>query len=295
MARLRARAACADAGGLSVPAARDGHGTAIPSIRGKHLDPTSVMNESVLLVNIAKSLVLPPGGPLLAALLGLALQARCPKSGRTLVLVGLCTLLALSTPVTAGWLSRTYSAPARFEPAMAASAGAVVVLGGGKRNAPEFGGEAPNSLTLERLRYAARIARQTGLPILVSGGRVRGAQAEATLMRDVLVNDFGVEPRWVEAGSLNTHENALNASKMLAAAGIRTVVLVGHAFDVPRASAEFRAAGIEPIPAPIGLPRPSGALEPNDLLPSISALNESYFTIYEALGYLVLRLSRGGG
>ena len=48
---------------------------------------------------------------------------------------------------------------------------AIVILSAGRRTyAPEFGGETVDALALERLRYGADVARQTQLPVLVSGG-----------------------------------------------------------------------------------------------------------------------------
>ena len=52
---------------------------------------------------------------------------------------------------------------------------AIVILGGGvRRHAAEYGGDTLGQLTLERVRYGARVARLTGLPVLVSGGSVFG-------------------------------------------------------------------------------------------------------------------------
>ena len=46
-----------------------------------------------------------------------------------------------------------------------------MILGGGlRRSAPEYGGDTLGRLTLERLRYGAMLAKRTGLPVMVSGG-----------------------------------------------------------------------------------------------------------------------------
>ena len=53
----------------------------------------------------------------------------------------------------------------------AADAEAIVILGGGtRRNAPEYGGDTLGRLTLERVRYGAQVAKLTALPVLVTGG-----------------------------------------------------------------------------------------------------------------------------
>ncbi len=241
----------------------------------------------------AKALLLPPGSLLGLAFVGMMLGRRHYRAGRTLTLLALVTLTALSIPVVSHLLLLTLRPPAPFTANSASGAGAIIVLGGGVRlNAPEYGGDTVTALTLERVRYAALIARQTKLPVLVSGGSPQGGDAEATIMARILRDEFSVPVRWVESRSANTHENALFSAPLLRAAGIRKVVLVMHAFDMRRATAEFAAEGIEVIPAATGLPgnRP---LEVLDWLPSIHALRTSYFATYELLANFVrwLRMS----
>jgi uncharacterized SAM-binding protein YcdF (DUF218 family) len=85
--------------------------------------------------------------------------------------------------------------------AAAPGAQAIVILGGGVRHeALEYGGHTLGRLTLERTRYGARVAKQTGLPVLVSGGAPSGGIAEAEVMRAALAEEFGVPVRWVETG-----------------------------------------------------------------------------------------------
>ncbi len=141
-------------------------------------------------------------------------------------------------------------------------------------------------LTLERVRYGARVARLTNLPVLVTGGSVLGGEAEATLMRQSLEREFGVRVRWAEDRSRNTHENAVRSAAILRAEGIGRVVLVAHDFDMRRAIAEFAAAGIESIPAPTGTPahEAGGWL---DYVPSIAGLLGSYYAVYEILANAV--------
>ncbi|MEO8347252.1 MAG: YdcF family protein, partial [Betaproteobacteria bacterium] len=190
---------------------------------------------------LLKALVLPPTGPLLLSLLGLAWHRRFPRGGRAMVVGGLLILLVLSMPVVATFLLRSvYSAPP-LDLERAKTAQAIVILGGGTRhNAAEYGGDTLGRLTLERVRYGARVARLTGLPVLVSGGAPSGGETEAKLMRTALEGEFGIPVRWAEDRSRNTHENAVRSAEILSAAGIQRVVLVGHGFDMPRAAAEFK-------------------------------------------------------
>jgi uncharacterized SAM-binding protein YcdF (DUF218 family) len=241
---------------------------------------------------LIKALVLPPCGPLLVALAGLAMLGRRPRTGRLLAMLGVSTLLALSLPAVAWVLVRAlYDGPA-FDAADARTSQAVVILGGGIRRAPEWGGATMNRLTLERVRYGARVARLTGLPVLVSGGATYGLTREAWLMRDGLRDEFGIEARWVEDASRTTAANAERTASILRVNGISRVVLVSHSFDVPRARAEFAKHGIETVPAATNIPA-QRADSFSDFLPSMGALQESYYALYEILANAAARLSGG--
>jgi uncharacterized SAM-binding protein YcdF (DUF218 family) len=174
----------------------------------------------------------------------------------------------------------------------AGGAQAIVILGGGvRRNASEFGGDTLGRLTLERVRYGALVARKTRLPVLVSGGSVFGGPAEATLMKRVLQDEFNLEVRWTEARSRDTRSNAVESAAILLPAGIKRVILVTHGAHMPRASGEFASAGFEVTPAPTVIPGARLTFEhPVELLPSMSALQGSYYALHELLGEVVRRL-----
>lgn len=241
---------------------------------------------------VAKALVLPPTGLLLAALAGLAARRRFPRAGFALAAASMAVLLAISMPIVADWMVDLVDTSRRFELADARDAQAVVILGGGiRRAAPEYGGDTLGILTLERVRYGARMARLTGLPVLVSGGSVLDGEPEASLMRRSLKDEFGVEVRWMEAASRTTHENAVQSAEVLRREGIRRVVLIAHAFDMRRATAEFAGQGIETIPAPTGA-RSDASYTVLDFLPSMAGLQRSYWASYEILANLV-RIASG--
>ena len=250
------------------------------------------MIDTIWVKSVLKSLVLPPTGPLLLALFGLAVSRRRLRLGLGLAWAGVLTLLALSMPAVAALLMQCLGLPAPFDRARAADAQAVVILGGGtRRDAPEYGGDTLATLTLERVRYGARVAKETGLPVLVTGGSVQGGQPEADLMREALQREFGVAVRWAENRSRTTHENAQYSAALLRKAGIGRVVLVAHGFDMRRATAEFAAEGIATVPAATGLParEPSSAI---DYLPGIGGLQGSYYALYEILANLVRVVTR---
>jgi uncharacterized SAM-binding protein YcdF (DUF218 family) len=185
-------------------------------------------------------------------------------------------------PAVVVWLLHPFDMRA-FTPAEARDAQAIVILGGGLRRAPEYGGDTLGRLTLERVRYGAKVARETGLPVLVTGGRPPwSGRSEADVMRESLVEEFNVPVRWVEEAARNTHENAVLAAALLKASEVHTVVLVAHAFDMPRAQDEFADAGLATIPAATGLPFPPD-LDLRYFVPSLGALQVSYYALYEML------------
>ena len=133
-------------------------------------------------------------------------------------------------------------------------AGAVVVLGGGTFfKAPEYAHDTVSAMTLERLRYAAHLHRQTGILVLVSGGAPQGnAVSEARQMQTALSEDFRVPVQWLEEGSGNTVENARYSREMLRRAGVDTIYLVTHAWHMKRAQMAFERSGFKVIAAPTG-------------------------------------------
>ena len=233
---------------------------------------------------VLRSLVLPPNGPLIVAFAGLLLLGRRPRLGRALTWLGLISLLALSMPAVSDALYRTLDRYPHLDLAKASNAQALIILGGGIRwKAPEYGGPTVGRLTLERVRYGAWLERKTGLSVLVSGGPVNDDTTEAQIMQQVLLDEFGVAVAWAEARSRNTHENAQRSSEILLPQGIRSVVLVAHELDMQRAKAEFEAAGFEVMPAPTMILE-DASVGLGDLIPDMRSLEHSYYALYELLG-----------
>jgi uncharacterized SAM-binding protein YcdF (DUF218 family) len=229
---------------------------------------------------LLKSVILPPNGLLLLAILGLFLLKRRPRLGRACLIFAIGSLWLLSTP----WVSDALSGLAEHYPALdlrsAAGAQAIVILGGGGQRAlaPEYGGPAADSVLLERLSYGAYIAHKTGLPILVTGFRI-----EATAMQATLQRNFGIDPRWIDGAAFDTFSNAGNSARLLRADGIRRIILVTHATHMWRSVHEFTAAGLEVIPAPMGM---LARRDPGMFLyvPEVEALRRSDTAINELLG-----------
>lgn len=250
----------------------------------------------LILTKVAGVLLTPPAIVLLLTLLGLLLQLRWRLLGATLVWVGLGTLIMLSSSAVGSALLGTLEdglEPLPHDAAtLTARADAIVILGGGRHeSAPEYGGDTVNEFTLERLRYGARLHRLTGLPLLVSGGAIFNEPVtEADLMQRALVEDMQVKARWVEGRSRSTYENALYSRAMLEAEGVRKVLLVTHAWHMQRALWAFRAAGLDPIAAPLGFVGHSGARPLLAYLPSANGLSRSSRATHEYVGLWWYRL-----
>lgn len=243
-----------------------------------------------LLKKIVSALILPPLGPLLWIFAGLVLRSRARRLAAALAWTGTVSLLALSTPLAADALHALLGYRQPVDLAAARSAQAIVVLAGGKREAAEAAGEALGAFSLERVQYAAQLARSLPLPLLASGGAVFGGTPEAQLMREALERDFRVRVRWTESASRDTQENALYAAQILRREGIGRVVLVTNAFHMARARREFAYAGIETVPAPVGVPTGRGAFSLVEQLPDMDALRSSGVALHELLGNLAARL-----
>src|ERR1700683_5368340 len=144
---------------------------------------------------LLKNLVLPPTGPLLLAILGLVLLGlRRVRLAVLLCTLGLAALWVLATPIAADSLVRLAERYPALDPAQVGDAQAIVILAGGVRvDAPEYGTSAPGATSLERLVYGARLARRTHLPVLISGSRF-----ETASMSDFMHQDLGVTPQWLE-------------------------------------------------------------------------------------------------
>ena len=239
---------------------------------------------------LVKALILPPTGPLLVAAFGLWLRRYRPRTGSALAVLGVATLLALSVPVVASLLMRPLDVAGVIDLQRARSAQAIVILGGGTRpDAVEYGGDTVGRFTLERVRYGAWLARKLDKPVLVTGGNPDGGRPEGQLMRETLEREFGVKVRWVEDRSETTRENARYSAALLKEAGIGRIYLVSHAWHLPRALPEFEREGLRVVPAGTGYSRTRGP-RPLDFVPNAKGLYDSYLAMHEGIGLVWYRI-----
>ena len=248
---------------------------------------------------IFKQLLMPPGVLLLLLLLGWGLRKRFPRLALVCLLAGFSGLWLSSLPVVvqqgARWLESEPALAQEQWPNLAERAEVIVVLGGGReQNDPGWGGDQPSLLALERIRYAARLARASGLPLLTSGGLHYGQPpSEAALMASVLAEDYGLQVRWQEGASRTTWENALYSAAMLQQAGIKRVLLVTQAWHMPRARWCFEQMGLEVVVAPVGFLGVAHGRPAGGWLPESKALWQSGLLLNEALGLMLYPLAYG--
>lgn len=244
-----------------------------------------------LLTDILASALLPPFSLVLLLLLALVLQRKRPRMAFLIISLATFALFALSTPWVGGLLRKSLEVSTPLNLQALPSADAIVVLGGGRRTgAREYGGDTLNSYSLERLRYAARLHRATRLPILATGGMPGGGtMSEGELMREVASGELHTPIRWVEAASLTTWDNARLSAPILKKAGVKRIFLVTDAAHQRRAVPLFKQQGLDVIPAGIHFAS-TRINSPLTLLPSASGLRDSYYALHEWLGIVWYRL-----
>ncbi|MBI3775744.1 MAG: YdcF family protein [Gammaproteobacteria bacterium] len=243
-----------------------------------------------------ESLLLPPGGLLLLLITGLLLLKFNRRSGYTVLVAGVVMFYLFSAPFVSSALMGQLETSAALPPSGDLHPdphAAIVILAGGRhKNAPEYGGDTMSAITLERVRYGARLAHRIHLPVLVTGGTVWTQRiSEGALMKISLEEDLNTPVRWVEGQSRTTWENARYTKDILAKEGITRIYLVTHAWHMPRSEFAFRHFGFEIIPAPTSFSNTS-ELDPDTFtwFPEARALRDSYFALHERLGLLWYRV-----
>lgn len=245
------------------------------------------MDTAWLITNLIAALLLPPLNLLLLATLGFWLARRRPRLGRGLMLAAFAGLWLLATPWVGDRLLAAIAAP--YRPIVGDEADAIVILGSGTRQAPEYGGDTVSGGALARLRYGAWLHKRTGKPILVTGGAPKGGEPEGAAMTKVLEAEFKTPVTWVEKRSRNTRENAAFSSALLKQAGIQRIYLVSHAWHLTRAVPAFERTGLEVVPAGTQF-FDTERLTPLDFIPSAKGLANSAFAIHEGIGLIWHRI-----
>jgi uncharacterized SAM-binding protein YcdF (DUF218 family) len=247
---------------------------------------------SWFVTNFIAALLLPPLSLLLLLALGIFLLYRRPKLAKLLILGAFALFWIASTPYITEESMHLLEAQTTPLDNERQNADAIVILGGGTYfHAPEYAGQDTISDgALVRLRYGAKLQRETGKPILVTGGKPLGnSLSEAQQMRRVLEQDFLVPVSWTEDTSDNTFENAYHSFRTLQQAGIHKIYLVTHAWHMPRSANIFRRAGFEVVEAPVAFTTryQTDLLE---FLPQAGSLSQSKIFMHEMIGLLWYRI-----
>lgn len=253
---------------------------------------------NIQLTRIIEWLLLPPGLTIILLLLAINIWNRRPQrenrnKNPKLLWFALLSIYGMSINVTADFLTSALERPDLF-PALSitkikdSNAEAIVILGHGRYpEAKEYDDtDTLNTGGLARVRYGAKLHRETGLPILTAGGTpYREQVSEAAIMKMVLEQEFNIPVKWLEEKSSNTYENALFSSMLLEHQGIKRVLLVTHARDMIRALWAFQKVGILQItPAPTLFSKSFEQTEPLDWIPNPYALSKTAVALHEHIG-----------
>lgn len=249
---------------------------------------------------VLSTLVLPPVPLLVLILVGARLMFRRRMLAWLLVLLGVLGVwFSCTTALSQGlrlWLMQPQ--PVLIESQIAelkrAPKTAIVVLGGGRRLlAPEYGVSTLHERGIERLRYGVWLAKETSLPLAFSGGVGLGADpgpSEAEIAARIADRELGRPLRWTEGESRDTRENALKSVALLEAQGIEQIVLVTHGYHMQRALRNFERASagkkMKIVAAPMGMPA-AGRLRASDWLPTASGFEGTRLVLHEWLGRLM--------
>jgi uncharacterized SAM-binding protein YcdF (DUF218 family) len=235
---------------------------------------------------VLEALGLPPTLFVVLIAAGLLLRGDWRRFGRRLTWVSLAALILLGMPVVSYSLLLALETGLPVTPPADHPPQAIIVLGAEVIRAhQEKLGVRPGLLTLDRLRTAAALHRSTGLPILVTGGTTQpNTEPVALVMEQSLRDDFQTPPRWVEAKSADTWENAHFSADILRAQGITSVYVVTHAWHMRRALLAFQGTGLTVTAAPTSLDDQLGP-DLDDFLPRAAGWQTGYFAIHEWIGY----------
>ena len=240
----------------------------------------------------------PPAINLLLFFLAIIMFYRFRKTAISLFMLSVVLLGLLSLPATNQFLyakAQQQYIPISPQRLLSYQADAIVVLGA--RLWPEAleygGGVTIAGVGLNRIRYAAFIARKTDLPIIVSGGDPRKyGFTEAQAMKKVLREEFLINTPIIEENrSTTTFSNALNSSHIAKKRGFKRVFLVTSSLHMQRAVEAFAPYGLDIIPAPTMYIRKQ-PLRWHDFIPRARAMAHNSGIFHEQLGrawYALLR------
>ena len=184
-----------------------------------------------------------------------------------------------------------YSLEYRYPNELAQDADVIVLLGGGATaNTPNLDGQGHlSSAAANRLLTALQLHKKTGLPIIVTGGKVfadTGCEAEIA-KRMLLQLSVTNDKIFQDTKSLNTRENAEQTKKILQEQGFTKPILVTSAYHMPRAVANFNNRGLQVYPFAGDYHSNQTSIDEFKLdkfIPTASAMQDIVISIWEYIG-----------
>jgi len=161
----------------------------------------------------------------------------------------------------------------------------IVILGGGAYNSGYL-----KASSYKRLITGFLLHRQSGKPLILSGGAALGSIPEAKVMKELLVR-FGVRKEDIHADlrSRDTRENALYVKELCRKLGCTKITLVTSAFHMFRAKRVFEKVGFKVQPYPTDF-KFEGRYNLYSIFPKHSVFYDSAIAIREYMGILFYRL-----
>jgi uncharacterized SAM-binding protein YcdF (DUF218 family) len=229
-------------------------------------------------------LLLPPGIFLLLG--GISLYFSVKKRSKTafffqITLLGLLYFLSIR-PVS-HWLLSPIENQFPSGKAISDKTQYIVILGGG--SVSRNGHQSLSSDGMVRVVEGYILHKQTGFPVILSGGKVyndQGPLSESEIAKERLIQ-MGMRPEYIkiEPESRNTFENASKVNELYAP---ESIVLVTAAYHMKRSVAAFQSQGIDVQPYPVNFKTEERKSRFLDFLPSMGSLNNSYYAFHEYIG-----------
>lgn len=240
------------------------------------------------LVKLVTAMLLPPFNVVILWLLAFILFYLNRKFFASfLAILGIIILYIFSIPYTSQKLGDSLVEANITTIEQYKTAQAIVVLGGGLRDSQElFGKLATTGIPLERMRYAAYLHKETGLPILVTGSSPNGI-SEAKVMADEFEIFFNINTKWLENKAKTTKENAIFSREILEKENIQKIILVTNQWHMKRAEMLFKQQGFDVLPASVGSGDTPEHYKLNFMhfIPQAGAMNSNMLALKEWLGY----------
>lgn len=197
-----------------------------------------------------------------------------------------------------GLLLRELEAPyVNVDLAKLPEADAIVLLGGGAQPARFEVADLHLTPAGDRIIMGMELARMGKAPVLVLGGNVaefpEGDRQESETVRKFLVERKLVAGEVIALPACgDTHDEAMHTGRLARERQWKRVLLVTSANHMPRATAVFRAQGLEVIPAPCNflteLSQPASGSGPPSI-PRAGLLGKTGVWLHEKIGWAVYR------